>query len=118
MKAELVGNPESGTEQRVLISPGATELILETPMGVTAFLEPIIKVYGIEAIGMPYVQTPETRDWCRANNASLIEWAKPEWMENGVALLRATIIVCRVDEHEYIASAQLANIACVVADHG
>lgn len=90
MKANLERYPERGRAQRVLISP-EFEAICPRPM--TEMVQPIVDVYGIEALGFVHTANNPLKAWSVLHNVEILEWARPEWMLNGVQAFRPTLIL-------------------------
>jgi hypothetical protein len=79
MKANLEFYPERGMPQRVLISPWFMEIC---PRPMIEMIQPIVDVYGIEALGFVHLPNNPLKAWALLHGIEILEWVSLQSMHS------------------------------------
>lgn len=102
MKANLERFPERGKAQRVLIT---SEFETACPRPMVEMIQPIVTVYGIEALGFVFSPNNPLKAWSTLNNVEVLEWARPEWMHSAIQAFNPTLILASQEDDLLMAEA-------------
>ena len=101
MITNLERYPERGRPQRVLVSP---QFEAACPRPMIQMIQPIVDVYGVEALGFVYSPKNPLKAWSIIRGVEILEWARAEWMHNSISAFRPTLILAA--ESDQILKAQ------------